>query len=80
MHYAAHKELLVVCWTCRPVEQAEAGMKLKRSMFAFNFGRQQIKKVDVDREQVLQARRYITERSVDPVEVAKKKARKQQHS
>jgi hypothetical protein len=54
-------------------------MKVKRSQFAFSFGKQQIKKVDgVDAEQVKEARRYITERTVDPVELAKKKARKQQ--
>jgi hypothetical protein len=55
-------------------------MRVKRSQFAFSFGRPEIKKVQgVDREQVLEARRYITERSVDPVEMAKRKARKQQH-
>lgn len=53
-------------------------MKVKRSQFAFEFGKQKIKKVDVDAEAVREARRYITERTVDPVEIAKKKARKQQ--
>jgi hypothetical protein len=54
-------------------------MKVKRSQFAFSFGKQQIKKVDgLDAEAVREARRYITERSVDPVELARKKARRQQ--
>ena len=52
---------------------------MRRSAVPFAFGKQQVKKVDVDVEQVHQARRYITERSVDPVEAAKRKARKQQH-
>jgi hypothetical protein len=51
---------------------------MKRSLVPFSFGKQQIKKVDVDVEEVHNARRYITERSVDPVELAKRKARKQQ--
>jgi len=63
---------------CRPQEQADPGMKVRRGEFAFSFGKQQTKKVDVDREAVQQARRYITERTVDPVELAKKKARRQQ--
>ncbi len=52
---------------------------MRRSAVPFSFGKQGVKKVEgVDVEQVHQARRYITERSVDPVELAKRKARKQQ--
>lgn len=54
-------------------------MKVKRSMFAFSFGKQQIKKMEgLDVAEVREARRFISERTVDPVEAAKKKARRQQ--
>lgn len=54
-------------------------MKVKRSMFAFSFGKQQIKKMEgLDGAEVREARRFISERTVDPVEAAKKKARRQQ--
>jgi ribosomal protein S6E (S10) len=47
------------------------GMKVRRGMFAFNFGKQQKRQLDIDPAELQEKRKYITDRTRDPKDLAR---------
>lgn len=53
-------------------------MNVRRGMFAFSFGKQQKRQLDMDPDQLREQRRYITDRTKDPKDLARLQKRKGQ--
>ena len=54
-------------------------MNVRRGQFAFNFGKQQKRLLDVDPQQLREQRKYITDRTKDPKDIARMQKQRQHH-